>query len=70
MIEIFSGNRINKENLIIKKRNSNLEISEKNTSQESTKSITDDDLSNHEKLTNYLKENNIKQEVNHMYIKH
>ena len=60
MIEIFSGNRINKENLIIKKRNSNLEISEKNTSQESTKSITDDDLSNHEKLTNYLKENNIK----------
>ena len=60
MFEIFPNNRINNENLNNKNKNKDLEISEKNTSQESAKSITDDDLSNHEKLTYYLKENNIK----------
>lgn len=61
MFEIFPGNRINNENLNIKNINKDLGIKAKDVYQKENKALlTDDVLSNNEKLTNYLKENNIK----------
>jgi hypothetical protein len=60
MFEIFPGNRISNDNLNAKNNNKNLIIKENNICKEKTKKITDDKLSNHEKLINYLKEINIK----------
>ena len=60
MAEIFIENRINNENINYKKGINILEIHKEKTYQEEKKRITDDDLSNLEKLTNYLKENNRK----------
>ena len=57
---MFPGNRMKNENLIYRKRYNNFEIQEEKSNQEINQRITDEDLSNHEKITNYLKEKNIK----------